>query len=75
MSYKPKAINELRTGVQLLKPSGTSKVNGVTRYTYPKTGDVIFVSWKTYGGTEQTVNGVVSIIDTATIDGARSSVG
>ena len=67
MSYKPKAINELRTGVQLLKPSGTSKVNGVTRYIYPKTGDVIFVSWKTYGGTEQTVNGVVSIIDTADI--------
>lgn len=67
MSYKPKAINELRTAVQLLIPTGSSKVNGVTRYTYPATGDVIFVNWKTYGGTEQTVNGVHSILDTADI--------
>lgn len=67
MSYKPKAINELRTAVKLLIPTGTSKVNGVTCNTYPEDGDVIFVNWKTYGGTEQTVNGVYSILDTADI--------
>ena len=67
MGYKPKAINELRTAVKLLKPSGTSKINGVTRHTYPTDGDVIYVNWKTYGGTETTVNGVYSILDTATI--------
>ena len=67
MSYKPKAVNELRTGVKLLIPTGPTKVNGVTRYNYPKDGPVIFVCWKTYGGTEQTVNGVYSIIDTADI--------
>ena len=67
MSYKPRNINELRTAVKLLKPTATSKVNGVPRYTYPTDGDIIFVNWKTYGGTEQTVNGVYSILDTADI--------
>lgn len=67
MSYKPKTINELHTPVQLLIPTGNTKVNGVTRQTFPTTGDVIFVNWKTYGGTEQTVNGLYSVIDTAEI--------
>lgn len=67
MIYRPKDINELRTPVKLLIPTGTEKVNGVTRYTYPDDGDVIFVNWKSYGGTEQTVNGVYSILDTANI--------
>lgn len=67
MSYKPKTINELRTPVQLLVPSGTSKINGVTRHTYPATGDVIYVNWKTYGGTEQNVNGLYAVLDTADI--------
>lgn len=64
--YRPKAINELRTAVKLLKPTYT-KYNGVATPSYPATGDIIFVNWKTYGGTEQTVNGVLSIIDTADI--------
>lgn len=67
MGYKPKGINELRTPVKLLIPTGTTKVNGVTRMQYPSDGDVIFVNWKSYGGTETTVNGVYSILDTAHI--------
>lgn len=67
MSYKPKSINELRKAVKLLIPTGITKVNGVTRHTYPADGDVIFVNWKTYGGTVQTVNGVISVIDTANV--------
>lgn len=67
MSYKPKTINELRTAVQLLIPGTATKVNGVPRAAYPTTGDVIFVNWKTYGGTEQQVNGLYSVIDTAQI--------
>lgn len=67
MSYKPKSINELRTAVKLLKPTSTSKINGVPRHTYPADGDVIYVNWKTYGGTEQNVNGLYSILDTAHI--------
>ena len=67
MGYKPRTINEIHTPVKLLIPSATSKVNGVPRHTYPSTGDIIFVNWKTYGGTEQTVNGLYSVIDTAQI--------
>ena len=66
MSYKPHAIDELRTAVKLLKVERINKSGGVTRYVYtdPANADVIFVNWKTYGGTEQTVNGVYSIRDT-----------
>lgn len=69
MSYKPRTIDELRTAVKLLKVVDVKKSGGVTRYEYtdPANADVIFVNWKTYGGTEQTVNGVYSIRDTADI--------
>lgn len=69
MSYKPHGIDELRTAVKLIKVENTKKSGGVTRYEYtdPANADVIFVNWKTYGGTEQTVNGVYSIRDTADI--------
>lgn len=69
MSYKPRAINELRTPVKLLKVLSTDKKNGVTRYVYQtaEEADVIFVNWKTYGGTEEHINGVYSIRDTANI--------
>ncbi len=64
--YRPKAINELRTPVKLLIPE-TEKYNGVPTPVYPDDGDILFVNWKTYGGTESVVNGVLSIIDTATV--------
>ena len=64
--FRPNAINELRTPVKLLTPTYTA-YNGVETKTYPVDGDLIFVHWKTYGGTETTVNGVYSILDTAEI--------
>lgn len=64
--YRPSAINELRTAVKLLVPA-YKKYNGVAKKMYPSDGEIIFVKWKTYGGTESTVNGVVSIVDTAQI--------
>lgn len=67
MIYKTKNAQEMRTPVKLLIPTGTQKYNGVNRPTYPTDGDVIFVNWKSYGGTETTVNGVYSILDTALI--------
>lgn len=69
MGYKPKTINELHTPVKLLKVVSSSQTLGVARPTYTAAADaeVIFVNWKTYGGTEQTVNGVYSILDTADI--------
>lgn len=67
MQYRPKDKNKMRTPVKLLIPTGTEKYNGVNRCIYPADGDVIFVSWKSYGGTETTVNGVYSVLDTAII--------
>lgn len=67
MIYKDKNAHEMRTPVKLLIPTETERYNGVNRCTYPADGDVIFVNWKSYGGTETTVNGVYSILDTALI--------
>ena len=67
MTYHPKDAYEMRTPVKLLIPTGTEKYNGVNRCKYPSDGDVIFVNWKSYGGTETTVNGVYSVLDTAVI--------
>lgn len=67
MAYRPNAIFELRTPVKLLIPTVT-KYNGVTTKTFPEDSDILlFVNWKTFGGTESVVNGVLSIIDTAEI--------
>jgi len=66
MAYMPKNITELRTPVKLLIPT-SSKKNGVTVKIFPKDGDVIFVSWKSYGGTENVVDGLYCVIDTATV--------
>lgn len=51
--YRPSAINELRTAVKLLVPA-YKKYNGVAKKMYPSDGEIIFVNWKTYGGTEST---------------------
>lgn len=66
MQYRPKSINELRTPVQLLTPTYTT-YNGVRKPTFSDSGDVIFVNFKSYGGTETTVNGLISILDTANV--------
>lgn len=65
--YRPSEMNELRTPVKLLVPTSVEKKVGVERYIYPTDGDVIFVNWKSFGGTESVVNGILSIIDTATV--------
>lgn len=67
MIYNPKNMRELRTAVTLLKPKAETQVLGVARATEYDDAGVIFVNWKSYGGTEQSVDGVYSIIDTATV--------
>ncbi len=65
----------------LLIPKSISKTNGVTKKEYPtveealsvkdknnKPVNLFFGSFKTYGGTEKTVNGIYSIEDTANIE-------
>lgn len=65
----------------LLIPKSISKVKGVEQKQYPtveealaekdknnKSINLFFGSFKTYGGTEKTINGVYSIEDTANIE-------
>lgn len=74
--YRPKGIKELRTAAMLLIPTATtgtgatpaySTYNGVRVPNYPATGDIIYINFKSYGGTETTVNGVISVLDTALV--------
>lgn len=62
--FRPREI--FNVPIKLLCPSW-STVSGVRKKVYPADGDVIFVSYKTYGGTERDVNGVYSIEDTANL--------
>lgn len=54
----------------LLIPEGNSNYNGVQTKFFPDAADGIlfYGSFKTFGGTELTVNGVYSIEDTATVE-------
>ena len=53
--------------IELLIPT-YSTVKGVTKKTFPDTGERLNCSFKTYGGTETTENGVYTIVDTAQIE-------
>lgn len=63
--YKPDLPYD--TAVELLNPTYKT-VKGVTKKVYPSTGEVIFTKFKTYGGTEVTINGVLTIVDTANVE-------
>lgn len=65
--YTPRETYELRTAVELFSAPAITSYNGVRTKTYSETGEKIFVNWKSRGGTESTVNGVVSILDTAIV--------
>lgn len=57
------------TALVVLTPTYT-KVNGVEKQTIPalKYGFQIFAAFRSFGGTERTMNGVYSIVDTATVE-------
>lgn len=55
------------TAIELLIPS-YSTVKGQRVKTYPAQGIRLNCSFKTYGGTESVVNGVLSVIDTANVE-------
>ncbi len=65
MRYKPKSA--FTTPAMLLVPE-TVKSSGVSKKVYQDTGKIIFCSFKTYGGTEKDVNGVIAVEDTATVE-------
>ena len=51
----------------LLIPT-TTTAKGSTKNTYPETGVRINCSFRTFGGTEKTVDGVITVEDTAVIE-------
>ena len=62
--YKPSS--PFLIPLKLLIPH-EEKINGVVKKDFEE-GDIIFTSFKTYGGTETTKNGIYSIIDPAVIE-------
>lgn len=63
--YRPK--NPFNVPFMLLNPT-YEKVQGKNIATYPETGEKIQGSFLSFGGTEGIVNGVLSIIDTASVE-------
>lgn len=63
--YRPS--EPFTTPVELFNPTYKT-VKGVTVKTYPEKGELIFCSFKTYGGTESTANDQLAVVDTANIE-------
>lgn len=65
--YRPPSVFNVE--MILLNPN-TTKINGVVKKTYPdiSNGEKFYGSFRTFGGTEVTNNGVYSIMVTAVID-------
>lgn len=68
MAYKPK--KPFNVPLILLVPTSTTKINGVESKVYPSIADgtLIYGSFTTFGGTETTVNGIITIVDTADVE-------
>ena len=67
MNYRPDLPYD--TPVKLFNPIGKETVRGVTKNVYPAESEkIVFTKFKTYGGTETTVNGVLAIVDTANVE-------
>ncbi len=65
MSYRPS--EPFTVAVEVFNPTYET-VKGVTRKVYPEHGVIIHCSFKTYGGTETTVNNQLTVVDTANVE-------
>ena len=64
--YRPIEAAQMTTATRLQTPTG-GKTLGVSKNTYADVSGVVMVNWKSFGGTETTSNGVLSVEDTAQI--------
>lgn len=64
--YRPIEAAQMTTATRLQTPTG-GKTLGVGTKTYADVSGVVMVNWKSFGGTETTSNGVLSVEDTAQI--------
>lgn len=60
-------LSPLTTPAKLLTPTYQT-IKGVRKKVYPEDGELIWCSFKTYGGTEREINEVYSIEDTANVE-------
>lgn len=65
--YKPTEARDMRVPFKLLVVSEYEKVKGVMQPKSYSEKDLIYCSFKTYGGTEKEVNGRYVIYDTANV--------
>ncbi len=63
--YKPSA--PFTVPLYLLIPI-VKTAKGSTKSKYPETGDLIYCSFKTFGGTEVNTNGILTVENTAVIE-------
>ncbi len=65
--FRPKAAAQLTTPLELYTAEYTN-VKGVRKKVYAaEPNGVIMANWKTYGGTEKNVNGIIVVEDTAEV--------
>ena len=64
--YRPAEAAEMTTPLILQTPT-QSKYNGVRTNTFTDADGVIFANFKTYGGTERQVDGILEVEETAQI--------
>lgn len=64
--YRPSQSVEMTTAFILQKPT-QGNYNGVRTNTYTDDSAVIFANFKTYGGTEKLVDGMIEVEETAEI--------
>jgi hypothetical protein len=64
--YRPIEAAQMTTATRLQTPT-SDKTLGVSKKTYADASGVVIVNWKSYGGTETTNNGMLSVEDTAQI--------
>ena len=62
-----KVANPFNVPMQLLIPTTTTS-KGVKKKTYPNEGELIFGSFRSFGGSERIVNNTTVVEDTAVID-------
>lgn len=68
MAYRPSEIENMRTPMKLRIVEKYERTGGVSKPIYKDATDpIFFCNFKSYGGTETTVNGRYVIVDTANI--------
>lgn len=63
--YRPSEMNQMTTPMMIYKSEESYELGVLKKRLIPV--DRIFCNFKTYGGTEKEVNGVIAVEDTATI--------